>query len=147
MAEEVLVSHSLFSFVMIITSNWITVCCCQSPRFTKATQKGDGLVGHPRNINLLPCGWSKDGLQTFNQLAREVSINYKEHGEEFDNAFKTNIKQEMANSAINKTGKRKRHCIDTYNNLNEGDLLIMKGVENSDNKDEEQWVVKNLFMV
>ena len=54
------------------------------------------LVGRPSTINLLPCGWSKDGLETFNQLAKEVSIDRKEHGEEFDNAFKTNIEQEMA---------------------------------------------------
>jgi hypothetical protein len=102
------------------------------------------LVGRARATNLLPCGWSKEGLQTFNQLAKEVSIDRKEHGEEFDNAFKTNIEQEMASSANNNTGKRKRHCIDTYNDLNEGD---MKGVENSDDEEEEQWVAKNLFMV
>jgi hypothetical protein len=39
----------------------------------------------------LTCGWSEDGLQTFNQLAKEVSINRKERGEEFDNACKTRI--------------------------------------------------------
>jgi hypothetical protein len=104
------------------------------------------LVGRPRTINLLPCGWSKDGLQTYNQLAKEIISDRKEHGEEFDNAFKTSIEQEMASSAINKTGKRKRHCVDTYNDLNEGEL-IMKGVENSDDEEDEQWVAKNLFMV
>jgi hypothetical protein len=77
----------------------------------------------------LSCGWSKDGLQTFNQLAKEVyNKNRKEHGEEFDKAFKKSIKQEMAST--NKTGKRKRNCVDTYNDLNEGGL-IMKDEENS----------------
>jgi hypothetical protein len=43
----------------------------------------------------LPCGWSEDGLQTFNKIARELIINLKEHGDEFDKAFKTRIEQEM----------------------------------------------------
>ena len=44
----------------------------------------------------MPCGWSKDGLQTFNQLAKEVYKNCNEHGEEFDKAFKKSIEEEMA---------------------------------------------------
>jgi len=73
----------------------------------------------------LPCGWSKDGLQTFNQLAKEVYISRKAHGEEFDKAFKKTIEEEMAST--NKTGKRKRNCIDTYNDLNEEELIMHKG--------------------
>ena len=60
-------------------------------------------------------------------------------------AFKTSIEEEMAMSDINKNGKRKRDCIDTYNDLNEGQLLI----KDEDNSEEEsaQWVRKNSFMV
>ena len=60
-------------------------------------------------------------------------------------AFKTSIEEEMAISDINKNGKRKRDCIDTYNDLNEGQLLI----KDEDDSDEEgaQWVRKNSFMV
>ena len=103
------------------------------------------MVGHPSTSNLLTYGWSKDGLETFNQLANEVSINRKENGEEFENAFKTMIKQEMVSSSINKIGKRKRNCVDTYNDLDEGEL-VMKGEEKSDDE-HEQCVAKNLFMV
>jgi predicted AAA+ superfamily ATPase len=92
----------------------------------------------------LSCGWSKDGLQTFNQLAKEVYKNRKEHGEEFDKAFKKSIEQEMAST--NKTGKRKRNCVDTYNDLNEGGL-IMKDEENSEDEEQEEWVAKNVFIV
>jgi hypothetical protein len=93
----------------------------------------------------LSCGWSKDGLQIFNQLAKEVYKNCKEHGEEFDKAFKKSIEQEMAST--NKTGKRKRNCrVDTYNDLNEGEL-IMKDEENSEDKEQEEWVAKNVFVV
>jgi hypothetical protein len=53
------------------------------------------LVGRSHAIKLLPCGWSEDGLQTFNKIARELIINLKEHGDEFDKAFKTRIEQEM----------------------------------------------------
>ena len=92
----------------------------------------------------MSCGWSKDGLQTFNQLAKEVYKNRKEHGEEFDKAFKKSIEQEMAST--NKTGKRKRNCVDTYNDLNEGEL-IMKDEENSEDEEQEEWVAKNVFIV
>lgn len=60
-------------------------------------------------------------------------------------AFKTSIEEEMAMNEINKNGKRKRDCIDTYNDLNEGQLLI----KDEDDSEEEsaQWVRKNSFMV
>ena len=60
-------------------------------------------------------------------------------------AFKTSIEEEMAISEINKTGKRKRDCFDTYNDLNEGQLLI-KDEEDSE-EESAQWVRKNSFMV
>ena len=89
----------------------------------------------------LPCGWLKDGLQTFNQLAKEVYFSRKAHGEEFDKAFKKTIEEEMAST--NKTGKRKRNCIDTYNDLNEGELIIKE----EEHSDEEHWVSRNVFFI
>jgi hypothetical protein len=44
----------------------------------------------------LSCGWSREGLETFNVLANEVINDRHEHGKEFDNDFKENIKQELA---------------------------------------------------
>jgi hypothetical protein len=93
----------------------------------------------------LPCGWSKDGLQTFNQLAKEVNKNRQEHGEEFDKAFKKTIKEEMAST--NKTGKRKRNCIDTYNDLNEGALVKNDEESSGVEVDQEDWVSKHVFLV
>jgi hypothetical protein len=93
----------------------------------------------------LPCGWSKYGLRTFNQLAKEVYKNRNEHGEEFDKAFKKSLEEEM--TSTNKTGKRKRSCINIYNDLNEGELVINKDEENSDEDQEEGWVSKNVFVV
>ena len=93
----------------------------------------------------MPCGWSKDGLQTFNQLAKEVNKNRQEHGEEFDKAFKKTIKEEMAST--NKTGKRKRNCIDTYNDLNEGALVKNDEESSGVEVDQEDWVSKNVFLV
>ena len=92
----------------------------------------------------MPCGWSRHGLQTFNTLAKEVHNNRKELGEDFDKAFKKSIEQEMAST--NKTGKWKRNCIDTYNDLNEGELMINKDDDNSD-EEQEEWVTKNVFVV
>jgi hypothetical protein len=95
----------------------------------------------------LPCGWSKDGLQTFNQLAKEIYKNRNEHGEEFDKAFKKSIEEEM--TSTHKAGKRKRNCIETYNDLNQAELIINKNDEiNSDEEQEEQgWVSENMFVV
>ena len=103
------------------------------------------MVGRQRIINVLQCGWSQEGLQTFNALAKEISNDRQEHGEEFYKAFKTTIEQQMESSATSKNCKRKRNCIDTYNDLTEGQL-IMKNEEDSDDE-QDQWVKKNMFMV
>ena len=103
------------------------------------------MAGHQRTVNLLPCGWSQDGLHTFNELAKEISKDRKEHGEEFEKAFKKWIEQQIEISATNKNGKRKRNCIDTYNDLNEGQFII-KNEEDHDNK-KDDWVTKNMFQV
>jgi hypothetical protein len=52
----------------------------------------------------LSCGWSKQGLETFNQqVAREILISHNGNGEDFDKAFKKHIEQEMASTK--KSGK------------------------------------------
>jgi len=91
-------------------------------------------------------GWSQDGLQTFNQLAKEVYKNRKEYGEEFNKAYKKALEEEMAST--NKTGKRKRSNIDTYDDLNDG-AFLMKDAKSCDEDEEEdeQWVAKNVFIV
>jgi hypothetical protein len=63
------------------------------------------LVSYQRVNNVLPCGWSQDGLYTFNALAREISKDRKEHGDEFEKAFKMTIQQQTLNSASNMNGK------------------------------------------
>jgi hypothetical protein len=116
---------------------------CQSPRFTKANSNKDEQFVDNTGRRHLPCGWSRDGLETFNKLAKEVHHDRQKHGEEFDKAFKESIEQEMASN--NKTGKRKRNCIDTYNDLNEQELITNNG---EDSDDEEQgWVMENVFTV
>ena len=90
----------------------------------------------------MPCGWSKDGLQLFNILANEVIIDRNQHGKEFDNDFKENIKQELASTY--KTKKRKRNCIDTYSDLMDGELMVNYEEVHSD---EENWVSRKGFAV
>jgi hypothetical protein len=102
-------------------------------------------MGRQRTINILPCGWSQEGLITFNKLAKEISQDRIENDESFNEAFKKSMENEMAISALNKNGKRKRECIDTYNDLNEGQL-IRRDEEDSDEEDDP-WVRKNSFMV
>jgi hypothetical protein len=96
----------------------------------------------------MPCGWSKDGLHTFNALAKEISKDRNKHGDEFNKAFKTSIEQETQSNGTNKNGKRKRHCIDTYNDLNESVLFVKDGAEeDSDDDSNDEWVMKNEFQV
>jgi hypothetical protein len=104
------------------------------------------LVSYQRVNNVLPCGWSQDGLYTFNALAREISKDRKEHGDEFEKAFKMTIQQQTLNSASNMNGKRKRNCIDTYNDLNENDFIV-NNEEESDNDSNNEWVTKNEFYI
>jgi hypothetical protein len=102
-------------------------------------------MSRQRNINIIPCGWSQEGLLTFNKLVKEISKDWIENDESFNEAFKTSMENEMAISALNKNGKRKQDCIDTYNDLNEGQL-ISKNEEDSEDE-HDPWVRKNSFMV
>ena len=80
-------------------------------------------------------------------MAKEVYKNRNEYGEEFDKAFHESIQEEMAST--NTAGKRKRNCIETYNDLNEAEMIMNKDDE-EDSGDEEQeqgWASKNVFMV
>ena len=86
----------------------------------------------------MPCGWSREGLETFNVFANEVILDRSEHGKAFDNDFKENIKQELTTKY--KTKKRKRSCIDTYSDLMDEELLVK-------NEDEENWVSRKGFAV
>jgi hypothetical protein len=90
----------------------------------------------------LPCGWSKEGLEAFNKLAKDIYSDRQKHGEEFNKAFKESIEQEMASN--NKTGKRKRNCTETYNDLNEQQMITKDG---EDSDEEDSWVRKNVFVV
>jgi len=104
------------------------------------------LANNPRTINnLLPCGWSQEGLRTFNEFAKEISKDRKAHGEAFEQEFKIMIEDQIANSATNKNGKRKRNCIDTYNDLNEGQFIITN--EEDSDKEKDDWVTTNKFEI
>jgi hypothetical protein len=50
-------------------------------------------------------------------------------------------------ASTNKTGKRKRNCIDTYNDLNEGALVKNDEESSGVEVDQEDWVSKNVFLV
>lgn len=52
-------------------------------------------------------------------------------------------------ASTNRAGKRKRNCIETYNDLNEAELIINKDdEENSGHEEQEEgWVSKNVFVV
>jgi len=104
------------------------------------------LVSNQRANNVLPCGWSQDGLSTFNALAREISKDRKDHGNEFDKAFKITVQEQALNSASNKNGKRKHNCIDTYNDLNDNGFNV-DNEEESDNDSNNKWVTKNEFYI
>jgi hypothetical protein len=108
-----------------MTNNILTIASLllDSPRLplNKANQSAN-----KQNTSNLPCGWSKQGLETFNKVCTEVNINRQQLGQEFDKAFKKKSMEETMVST-NKTGKRKRHYIETYNDLNDGEQIIANG--------------------
>jgi hypothetical protein len=106
------------------------------------------VINNTTSTSHLPCaGWSKDGLQLFNQLAKEVYKNRNEHGEEFDKAFKKSIEEEMASTQ--KPGKRKRNCIETHIDLNQAELFMNKDNEACSDREEQEegWVSENMFVI
>ena len=115
----------------------ILISHCQYPKFTNT----NAVVNH-KKIKDSACGWSQDGLKTFNELAQEIAKDRKEHGEEFDEEFKTSVQMQMESKTTSSIGKPKND-IQTYNDLN-GEALILKKDEDSD---EEDWVKKNSFQV
>ena len=85
----------------------------------------------------------KDGLQTFNQLAKEVYKNCNEHGEEFDKAFKKALRKKWQHQQSWKEKER------LYWNLQWFKWSGTDDEENSgDEEQEEEWAVsKNVFVV
>ena len=51
-------------------------------------------------------------------------------------------------ASTNRAGKRKRNCIETYNDLNQAELIMNKDDEiNSDEEQEQGWVSENMFLI
>ena len=52
-------------------------------------------------------------------------------------------------ASTNKAGKRKRNSIETYNDLNQAELIMNKDEENNSDEEQEQeeWVSKKLFVL
>ena len=73
-------------------------------------------------------GWTNEGIETFNRLAREVDSDRKKHGSSFEKAFKKKIDKEVANSR--KSEKRKQEYVDTYNDLQVAEI--------ADSEDDEE---------
>ena len=95
----------------------------------------------------LPSGWNRNGLETFNKLAKEVLQDRKKHGVEFDKAFKISCEKEKM-SSTNTTRKRKRNYIDTYSDLHGGEAIENEEEHSeSDGDDAGKWAAKNVFVV
>ena len=94
----------------------------------------------------LPSGWNRNGLETFNNLAREVLQDHKKHGVEFDKAFKISC-EEAKMSCTNTTHKRKRNYIDTYSDLNGGKGIKSEEEHIYNDGKAENWVAEHVFLV
>ena len=95
----------------------------------------------------MPSGWNRNGLETFNKLAKEVLQDRKKHGVEFDKAFKRYC-EEAKMSCTNTTRKRKINYVDTYSDLHGGEAIENEEEHSeSDGDDAEKWAAKNVFVV
>jgi hypothetical protein len=65
-----------------------------------------------------------------------------EHGEEFDEDFKTSIQMQLESKTSSKIGKRKIG-IQTYNDLNGEEFIL----NNNGSCYKEEWVKKHSFQV
>ena len=77
-------------------------------------------------------------------MCTEVKINRRQLGQEFDKAFKESMEETMI--CTSKNGKRKRNYIETYNDSNEEEQIIVNG-EKWDEEEEDDWVATNIFTV
>jgi hypothetical protein len=118
----------------------------QYPMFTKANRDKDNQMENRESQRNLPSGWNKNGLETFNRLAREVLNDRMKHGEEFDKAFKTSC-DEAKLSCTKTTPKRKRNYVDTYNDLDGGEGIQNKGEHIDSDGEPESWVSEHVFIV
>jgi hypothetical protein len=89
-------------------SNPLSLYRRQFPKFTKANGK-ENQMGNKGSQRQMPSGWNKNGLETFNELAREVYKDRKKHGVEFDKAFKISCEKEKMSSTNTTRKRRKRN--------------------------------------
>ena len=52
-------------------------------------------------------------------------------------------------TSTHKAGKRKRNCIETYNDLNQAELFMNKDNEACSDREEQEegWVSENMFVI
>ena len=118
----------------------------QYPMFTKANSTKDNQMQNKLSQRHLSSGWNKDGLETFNRLAREVLKDREKHGVQFDKAFKTSC-EEAEWSSTKPTRKRKRNIIETYSDLHGGEGIKNKKEHIDSDGEAENWVAEHVFMV
>jgi hypothetical protein len=109
---------------------------CQPPKFTvprKGRKKWD-VGGRPYCLN----GWSNEGLEMFNKIARAVYFDHKHRGEEFEQTFKKEMEKE-AMKKMNSNKKQKKIKIVTYNDLNGAAEL---NSEEQQSEEEEEVSIK-----
>jgi hypothetical protein len=97
---------------------------------------------HYTNTGLqVPYGWSKEGLETFSTIAKEIEADRDKHGTEFDNVFKEAMREEVEKENRNK--KRKHEQLEVYNDLNKDKWKTQEG----ESSEEETWAAKNVFQL
>jgi hypothetical protein len=105
--------NPIMLFTTIVSHILSLLAINKSPMFTQARQSvnstatvASGSESH------MPSGWSKDGLLTFDKLAKEVQADHDKHRLEFDMFFKKEM-NEMA--IVAKSQKRKSECVNIDN--------------------------------
>jgi hypothetical protein len=111
----------------------------QPPKFT-VPRKGKNRCDEKR-MNCLN-GWSNEGLEMFNKIAKAVMQDHKKRGEEFDQEFKEKMEEETMNK-MRSNKKQKRIQIATYNDLNGAAELDSE----EEHSEEEEEVIMKVFEV
>jgi hypothetical protein len=135
--EEMIVSKKMCCDCALFEKCEILTMIHQLPKFT-VPRKGKRSCdeGKLHSLN----GWSNEGLEMFNKIAKAVMLDRNKRGEEFDQEFKEKMEEEDMNKMRRKKKKRAIQIV-TYNDLNGAAELHSK----EEHSEEEEEVSISVF--
>ena len=77
-------------------------------------------------------GWSDNGVKLFNKIVRRIHKDRRDHGTEFDQAFKEMMLKNEDEGIDKNKKKRKRDMVNAYHDLKGDDEEFLESDEDSE---------------